>query len=120
MSLLDPPLDPGDPRRLRLECQRTAERLRSMSLVRLATPLPDGRSRAAAALDLAQAMADSAAQLTGDPPRRLPALPDQAAGDVLAVTAGDLAEALGAGPVERAGQECARAVEALVELRRLL
>lgn len=117
MSLLDPQPDPGDPERLVLEVRRTAERLRSLSAVRLAAPLPDGRSRAAAAFALAQALTDRAAALAGRPHRALPELPDLAAGDVLAVCGRDLVEQLDT----RADPEpCRRAVEDLIALRRLL
>ena len=103
-----------------MEAARTCDRLRSMSLVRLAAPLPDGRSRARAAFDLAQDLADRSAALAGRPVRRLPELADPAAGDVLAVCAQDLLEELvtltiaAPGPSE---EECRRAVEALVALR---
>ena len=119
MSLLDPPPPPEDPARLSLEAARTCDRLRSLSLVRLAAPLPDGRSRARAALDLAQELADTSAALAGRPARRLPDVADPAAGDVLAVCAQDLIEEVSALP-RAAEEECRRAVEALVALRQSL
>ena len=91
-----------------------------MSLVRLAAPLPDGRSRARAAFDLAQDLADRAAGLAGRPARRLPELADPAAGDVLAVCAQDLLEELATALPGRGEEECRRAVEALVTLRQSL
>jgi len=120
VSLLDPTPAPEDPQRLVLEAARTCERLRSMSLVRLAASLPDGRSRARAALDLAQSLADAAADVAGRPARTLPDLADPAAGDVLAVCAQDLAEEVAEhrGPVAAAA--CRRAVEGLVALRQSL
>jgi len=113
----DPPPDPGDPARLAVEIERTVDRLRSLSAVRLAAALPDGRSRAAAAFALAQVLADRAAGLEGQPVRRLPDLPDLAAGDVLAVCGHDLLEQVRRGADPQAGRE---AVEALVALRRAL
>jgi hypothetical protein len=119
VSLHDAQPDPRRPERLRLEVGRTADRLRTMSLVRLAAPLPEGGSRAVRAFALAQQLADAAAELADWPRRALPALADPAAGDVLAVCGLDLAE-----EVDRhagdpaAGQACAAAVEALRTLRR--
>ena len=117
VSLLDPQPDPGDPERLALEVGRTAERLRSLSAVRLAAALPDGGCRAAAAFGLAQALTDRAATLAGRPHRALPELPDLAAGDVLAVCGHDLVEQLHSSAEPAT---CRRAVEDLVALRRLL
>jgi hypothetical protein len=91
-----------------------------MSLVRLGAGLADGRSRARAALDLAQDLADEAAGIAGRRARRLPDLPDPAAGDVLAVCAGDLADELDAVPTDSAAGACRSAVERLVALRQLL
>ena len=106
-----------------MEAARTCDRLRSMSLVRLAAPLPDGRSRARAAFDLAQDLADRTASLAGRPAGRLPELADPAAGDVLAVCAQDLLEELVTLTIAAPGrseEECRRAVEALVTLRQSL
>ena len=112
---------PDDPDRLELEATRTAERLRTLSLVRLGVALPDGRSRAGAAFELAGELADRAADLAGRPRRRLPELPDGAAGDVLAVCAHDLAEEVRSqGPSAGAASACRAAVEGLVALRRQL
>lgn len=120
MSLLDPTPAPEDPERLVLEASRTCDRLRSMSLVRLAAPLPDGRSRARAAFDLAQDLADASFALAGRPGRLLPDLADPAAGDVLAVCAQDLADEVSDRPGEASAQACRRAVEGLVALRQVL
>ncbi len=120
MSLLDPDPDPSDSRRLALEGARTADRLRTLSTVRLAAPLAQGRSRAAAAFALAQELADVAAELARRPRRTLPDLPDSAAGDVLAVCVNDLAEELDAHPGQRAAAACAGAVEQVRALRRQL
>ena len=117
MTLADPPLDAGDPARLEQEVARTADRLRSLSLVRLAAPLADGRSRAGAALSLAQELTDRAAGLADRPLRMLPDLPDRAAGDVLAVCGVDLVDRLREHPDPAS---CRTAVEDLVALRRLL
>jgi hypothetical protein len=120
VSLLDPTPAPEDPERLVLEASRTCDRLRSMSLVRLAAPLPDGRSRARAAFDLAQDLTDASFALAGAPGRALPDLADPAAGDVLAVCAQDLAEQVADRPGEASAQACRRAVEGLVALRKVL
>ncbi len=120
MSLLDPTPAPEDPDRLILEAGRTCDRLRSLSLVRLGASLPDQRTRARAAFDLAQGLADEAAVLAGRPRRMLPDLADLAAGDVLAVCAQDLAEEVAALPTDASAQACRRAVEGLVALRQSL
>jgi hypothetical protein len=121
VNLLAPEPDPDDPERLEREAARTAERLRTLSLVRLGVALPDGRTRAAAAVALAGELADAAADLAGRPRRNLPELPEGAAGDVLAVCALDLAEEVRArGPSVAAAAACRAAVEGLVALRRQL
>jgi hypothetical protein len=121
VNLLAPEPDPDDPERLDREAARTAERLRTLSLVRLAVALPDGRTRAAAAFALAGELADLAADLAGRPRRRLPELPDGAVGDVLAVCALDLAEEVRAcGSSPAAAAACRAAVDSLVALRRQL
>ncbi len=120
MNLLDPTPAAEVPDRLILEATRTCDRLRSMSLVRLAAHLPDGRSRALAAFDLAQSLTDAAAGLAGRPGRTLPDLPDAAAGDVLAVCAQDLAEEVADHRGDAAAAACRHAVEGLIALRRSL
>ena len=120
VSLLDPTPAPEDPERLILEASRTCDRLRSLSLVRLAAPLPDGRTRARAAFDLAQELADASFALAGRPPRALPELADPAAGDVLAVCAQDLAEEVADRRGDASAEACRRAVEGLIALRQVL
>jgi len=118
MSLLEPEPDPADPRRLSLEGARTADRLRTLSLVRLAAPLGDGPSPARVARAVAQELADRAAQLAGRPRRVLPDLPDSAVGDVLAVCVNDLVEQLQEGGDDaQAASVCSRAVAELRQLR---
>ncbi len=73
---------------------RLADRLRSLSDVRLARPLPPSGSRADAAHALAQRLADHAAALEGEPGRVVPRLHDLAVGDQVAVTGTDLVRAL--------------------------
>lgn len=120
MSLLDPTPLPEDPERLILEASRTCDRLRSLSLVRLAASLPEGRSRARAAFDLAQELADASFALAGTPSHVLPDLADLAAGDVLAVCAQDLAEEVARRPSHAAAEACRGAVEGLIALRQVL
>jgi hypothetical protein len=121
VSLDEPEPDPGDPRRLAREGARTADRLRTLSLVRLAAPTAEGRSRAAAAFALAQELADRAAALAARPRRVLPELPDGAAGDVLAVCVADLVEQLEVpDPAGRSAELCARSVAQLRALRQQL
>jgi hypothetical protein len=120
VSLLDPAPAPEDPDRLILEASRTCDRLRSLSLVRLAAVLPDGRSRARAAFDLAQELADASFALAGVPGRTLPELADPAAGDVLAVCAQDLAEEVAGRRSDAGADACRRAVEGLIALRQSL
>lgn len=118
MDLRAPDPDAGDPARLDLEASRACERLRTMSLVRLAASRPGARTRAADAFALAQDLVDMTADLLAGERRTLPPLPDASAGDVLAVCAHDLACALRDAPGDpRALATCRRAVEQLVALR---
>ena len=84
---------------LRIEVDRLADRLRSLSDTRLARPLPPHASRADAAHALAQALAeaDQGVEQRTDPQppawRRLPRLHDFAVGDQVAVTGHDLVRA---------------------------
>lgn len=83
--------EPTDPvERLALEVRRVADRLRSLSLTRLAAPLPPYASRADAGHALAQRLADAAAGLEGHPRRAVPRLGDESVGDQVAVTGADL------------------------------
>jgi hypothetical protein len=109
---------------LRVEVRRVADRLRSMSQERLNRPFPPYASRAAAALALAQLLADTAQDLAGpaghgEGARRfVPDLGPLAVGDQVAVTGTDLviAAARLTGDDDRV-QGC---LEALGELRRAL
>jgi hypothetical protein len=120
VSLLEPPPDPAEPARLRLEAARTADRVRSMSTTRLAAALADGSRRSEAVAVLAQELVDASARISGRPQRTLPVLADTAVGDLLAVCAEDLAEDLTAHPGPVAQRACRAAVEALIALRRSL
>ncbi len=95
-----------------------------MALTRLSAPGADGRSRAEAAFEVAQRLADAAADLNGRARQVLPSLADPAAGDVVAVCSHDLAEAIAAPvstvPVGAAEDVCRTAVADLVALRRML
>jgi hypothetical protein len=84
--------DPGA--ELADQVARLADRLRSLSDVRLGAGLPEGGSRADAARRLAQQLADAAAELAGEPRRELPRLDDLVVGDQVAVTGTDLVDAL--------------------------
>ncbi len=90
------PLSSGAPD-LAGHVERLARRLRSLSEVRLARPLPGHASRADAARALAQQLADAASRLEGLPVRTVPRLHDFAVGDQVAVTGHDLAAAGSAG-----------------------
>ncbi len=91
---------------LSAESQRLADRLRSLSDVRLARELEPGRTSASAALAAAQRLADLAAGVehreAPDPPapRLVPTVADFAVGDVIAVTGHDLAAAARALPAD--------------------
>lgn len=84
---------------LATELGRLADRLRSLSDVRLLQPFPPAGTRASAALDLAQRLADAgggvqAREAAEPPPRRV--VPDVgvfALGDQVAVTGADLVTA---------------------------
>jgi hypothetical protein len=78
---------------LATQVERLSDRLRSLSDIRLARPLPPHASRADAAHALAQLLADGAASLEGGPVRPVPRLHDLAVGDQVAVTGRDLVEA---------------------------
>jgi len=80
---------------LRVEVGRVADRLRSMSQERLTRGFPPYASRAAAALELAQRLADAAADITEGPAERrtVPDLGPLVVGDQVAVTGADLVEA---------------------------
>lgn len=74
--------------------ERLADRLRSLSDVRLARDLPPHGSRADAAHAFAQRLADAAARLQGEPARLVPRLHDLAVADQVAVTGHDFVAAV--------------------------
>jgi hypothetical protein len=100
------------PDALEAEVARLAERLRSLSDVRLAASFahPEG-SRAGAAHGLAQVLADLAADLEGQARRRVPRLDDLAVGDQVQVTGSDLARAARSARLQRGSPAAGRAVE---------
>jgi hypothetical protein len=99
---------------------RLADRLRSLSDVRLAAALPGGGSRADAAHRLAQELADAAAGLHAEPTRPVPRLDDLVVGDQVAVIGTDLVTALRrAARDDPDGPWSAAARSALAAVRRL-
>jgi hypothetical protein len=100
-----------------VEIGRVADRLRSMSAERLSRPFPPYASRAAAALAVAQVLADAAASLEGLPSRPVPDLGPLAVGDQIAVTGTDVVTAARLSSDSGLVERC---IEALVELRRTL
>jgi len=75
---------------LEVEVGRLADRLRSMPLTKLSAPWQESGSRAAAARELAQRMANDAADLAGVPRRGVPDVGDAAVGDQVAVVGAEL------------------------------
>lgn len=81
---------------LEADVRRVADRLRSLSLAQLAAPVPPHASRASAARDVAQQLAEAAQGLeqrtaAQEPPwRQLPVLEDGAVADQVAVVGHDL------------------------------
>ena len=73
------------------ELDRLVDRVRSMSLVRLAAELPPCASRADAVRALTSDVAAQALRSEGLPDRPVPVLGDESVGDQLAVVAHDLA-----------------------------
>ena len=107
--------------RVAVEVDRVADRLRGLSLVRLERGEPGGPTRAQAAREVAQLLADAAARLEAPPGeepvlRRLPDLAVTAVADLVAVTGHDLVAVAGADAVE----PLEGALDALVALRRRL
>lgn len=98
--------------RVEAELARVVDRLRSMSLARLAAPLPPYDSRADAAREIAQRLADAAADLAGDVRRPVPRLGDQVVGDQVAVTGHDLLDAARRASADAVGDEGASAERA--------
>lgn len=121
---------------LATDVRRVADRLRSLSLARLAAPVPPFSSRAEAGHRIAQVLADAAQGIedrheADEPPwRELPALGDLAVGDQVTVTGQDLLTATGVvAPVDTvwargrrrtAGEVLEDAAARLAEVRRLL
>ena len=99
------------------EVARLADRLRSLTDVRLARALPPYGSRADAGHAVAQLMADSAAELSAEPLRPVPRLHDFAVADQVAVTGADLVRVAGSGGASAAF--ATRAAEALARCREL-
>jgi hypothetical protein len=98
---------------LEREAARVTDRLRAMALERLRRPDADGRSLEQRAHDVAQELADLAADASGRGRRPVPVLAAHGVADQVAVTAADvLAEA-------DAGRQRA-ALAVLVGLRRAL
>jgi hypothetical protein len=95
------------------ELDRVAGRLRTLGPARLERPGADGRSPAALAHQVAQALADLAADAAGRGRRAVPVLPAHAVADQVTVTAHDLL-AEGDEDAMRAG------LQRLVALRRSL
>ncbi|NHC45832.1 hypothetical protein [Motilibacter aurantiacus] len=100
------------------EVRRVTERLRALALARLPEPAPPWPSRAAAAHAAAQALADAAARLEGEPLRPVPELAPSAAADLVAVCGADLVAALGSAPGRSA--DALVALDALRRARRAL
>lgn len=127
---------PTDPRAvIARETERVVDRLRQLSVERLAQPATPWHSRFEAAYAVATALADAAQDIEerdGPPPvrRTLPRLSAHAAGHLLAVTAADLLWALdgvadeaptwAAGHRAAAGEVAQRAADALTALRRAI
>jgi hypothetical protein len=100
-------------RELVRELDRVTDRLRSLSLDRLQRPDAEGRAPEQRAREVAQALADLAADATGRPHRPLPVLRPHGVADQVAVTGADvLAEA---GPASQR-----QALDVLTALRRTL
>jgi hypothetical protein len=105
------PAAPSDP--FDVELRRVVDSLRRRPIEALSAPTGGGGSRADAAYAVAQALADAAAALSGEPRRALPRLGDQVVADQLAVCGADL-RAVAADGVP------ADVLALLVELRRAL
>ena len=82
----------GLPERYAADLERTVDRLRSLALVRLGAEFHPEATRADAARDLVQQLADQAADLSATSRRTVPRLADSAVGDQLAVVGRDLLE----------------------------
>jgi len=111
---------PRTPReRFTVDLRRTVERVRTLGLDRLRASFDPEPTRADAALDVAQQLADAAADLEAGPRRTLPRLSVAAVGDQVAVCGHDLlAATAGAPDPTYADQLLTHAADALLDLRR--
>lgn len=105
--------DSGCAGRVRVEGARVVERLRTLSPQRLGRAHEDGVSPAERAHQVAQRLADLAADAAGRPRRPVPRLPDLCAGDQLAVLVADVL-------ADRDELAVAGAADELTALRRAL
>jgi hypothetical protein len=110
----------ASPGRARFEAdlRRTVDRVGTLGLPRLAAAFDPEPTRADAVRALVQRLADTAADLGGEPRRTVPRLGDQAVGDQLAVCGQDLLAAASADGAEDA--VLVAAADLLLELRRRL
>jgi hypothetical protein len=105
--------------RLEADLRRTADRLRTLGLARLGASFAPEATRADAARDVAQRLADLAADLEGEPRRTVPRLADAAVGDQVAVCGHDLlAAASAAPPGPGVDADVLAAADLLLDLRR--
>jgi hypothetical protein len=114
---VDEPRTPVE--RLEADLRRTVDRLRTLGLARLGASFAPEPTRADAARDVAQRLADLAADLEGAPRRTVPRLADAAVGDQVAVCGHDLVAAVAALPAGRdADADVLAAADLLLDLRR--
>ena len=105
--------------RLTADLRRTVDLLRTIGLARLAASFEPEPSRADAARDVAQRLADLAADLEGEPRRHVPRLADAAVGDQVAVCGHDLLAAVAAStPSADLDALVLTAADLLLDLRR--
>ncbi len=102
------------------EVERVAERLRTMSDVRLAAPCPPYASVAEAGHRLAQRLAGLAAELEGAKHREVPVLSPLAVGDQVALTGHDVATAARTLPDTAAAVAVETALAEVLAVRRAL
>lgn len=105
-------------RRYLEQLERTADRLRGLSLARLGAAFEPEPTRADAGRALAQRLVDAAAELEGGPRRELPRLADGAVGDMVAVCGRDVLVAAEGRP--ESGALLASLADDLLDLRRRL
>lgn len=111
-------VDDASGRRYLEQLERTADRLRGLSLARLGAAFEPEPTRADAGRALAQRLADAAADLEGGPRRELPRLADAAVGDMVAVCGRDVLLAAAGQP--ESGALLASLADDLLDLRRRL